>query len=59
MEEENNLDKWLRKNFMETNEFCKLVGCSRQIIWRVKKNKKVSEKILKKIREVTNDEVTF
>ena len=56
-EENNSLENWLRKNFMETNEFVKLVGCSRQIIWKVKKNMKVSEKISKKIQEITNGEV--
>lgn len=51
------LELWLRKNFMETNELARLIGCSRQIIWRIKKNKKVSENISLKIQKVTHGEV--
>ena len=31
------LERWLRKNNMETNELARLSGCTRQVIWKVKK----------------------
>lgn len=48
------LEIWLRKNNMTTNSFAVLVNCSRQVIWKVKKNIPIDSKIAKRIQEVTN-----
>lgn len=51
------LESWIRKNSMETNQFVKLIGCSRTLIWRAKKGEAISPKFAAKIYEITNGQV--
>ncbi len=51
------LESWLRKNNMTTNELATLAQCSRQVIWKVKKNKPIDPKIALRIKEATGSEV--
>lgn len=51
------IEKWLRKNFMSTVDFSVLVGCSRQVIWKMKQGKPVMPKFAKRVLEITEGEV--
>lgn len=51
------LESWLRKNNMETNELARLAGCSRQVIWKIKKNEAVDEDTAQKIHFITGGQV--
>lgn len=51
------LETWLRKNNMETNELARLAGCSRQVIWKIKKNETVDEDTAQKIHFITGGQV--
>lgn len=51
------LEKWLREKCMTTKRFSELVGCSRVIIWKVKRGMAVSPKYAQKIKEITEGAV--
>lgn len=54
---DSSMEKWLRKKNMSTTDFCKLVGCSRPVVWKVKRGIPISPKFAKKITELTDGEV--
>ncbi len=49
-----NLEIWLRHRNMSTIEFTKMVGCSRPVVLKVKKNIPICPKYADKIIELTN-----
>ena len=51
------LERWLRKNNMETNELARLSGCTRQVIWKVKKNETIDDVTAQKIYFITGGQV--
>ena len=51
------LERWLRKNNMETNELARLSGCTRQVIWKVKKNEPIVDETAQKIYFITGGQV--
>ena len=51
------LERWLRKNNMETNELARLSGCTRQVIWKVKKNETIDDDTAQKIYFITGGQV--
>jgi len=51
------LERWLRKNNLNMQEFAQLVGCHRNTIRSIKKNKGVEESIARKVFFLTNSEV--
>lgn len=51
------LERWLEKNNMKTKEFAKHIGCSRQILWKLKKGGAVSPKFAERIVMLTKGEV--
>lgn len=51
------MENWLRKRMMKTNEFLKLLGCSRPTLWKVKRGIPVCPKYANKIIEITKGEV--
>jgi DNA-binding XRE family transcriptional regulator len=53
-----NLEAWLRKKNMEVKRFAKIIGCSRQTLWKVKRDKKIEPKIAFKIWTITNGQVS-
>lgn len=54
---DSDLEKWLRSKFMTTNKIAELVGCSRQIIWKVKRGFPICPKYGQKIEEITGGAV--
>lgn len=52
------MEKWLRERNMSTKEFSEKVGCSRPVIWKVKRRLAISPKFAKKIYELTEGEVS-
>lgn len=52
-----NLETWLREKNMTTNTFATLIECSRQVIWKVKRNIPIDSKIAKRIEEATDRSV--
>ena len=57
MEQSMELERWLRKNNMETNELARLTGCTRQVIWKAKKNETIDEETAQKIHFITGGQV--
>lgn len=55
--ENSDLEKWLRKRQMTTKKFTELVGCSRPVIWKVKRGIAICPLYAKKIYEITNGEI--
>lgn len=51
------MEKWLREKNMSSKEFCHQVGCSRPIVWKVKRLLPISPKYAKKIEELTEGKV--
>lgn len=51
------LERWLRKNNLNMQEFAEIIGCHRQTLRSVKQNKGIDELIARKIYFVTNAEV--
>lgn len=51
------LEKWLVKKNMSTKEFVEIIGCSRIIIWKAKRGRKISSLYALKIRDATQGEV--
>jgi len=54
---ESQLEKWLRNRNMTTNEFLDLIGCSRPILWKVKRGKPITAAYAERIAKVTNGEI--
>lgn len=52
------LESWLRKNNMTTNELATLAQCSRQVIWKVKRGIAIDPKIALRIKEATGNEIS-
>lgn len=52
------LERWLRKNNMETTEFAARIGCTRKTIWKIKAGLKVDSIIAKKVYFVTGGAVS-
>lgn len=57
MEQPMELERWLRKNNMETNELARLSGCTRQVIWKAKRNETIDEETAQKIYFITGGQV--
>lgn len=57
MDQSMELERWLRKNNMETNELARLSGCTRQVIWKVKKNEPIVDETAQKIYFITGGQV--
>ena len=55
--ENSDLERWLRKRNMTTNRFVQLVGCSRPVVWKVKKGIAICPLYAKRIYEITEGEV--
>ena len=55
--EDSDLEKWLKKRSMTTKKFALLVGCSRVVIWKVKRGMGVCPYFAKKIYEITEGEI--
>ncbi len=49
-----NLEIWLRQRNMSTIEFTNMVGCSRPVVLKVKKNLPICPKYAHRILELTN-----
>jgi len=54
---DSDLEKWLRKRHMTTNKFVSLIGCSRPVVWKVKRGIAICPFYAKKIYEITGGEV--
>ena len=52
-----NIDEWLAKNEIETSELARVIGVTRQVIWKIKKGKTVDTETAQKIRFVTGGSV--
>lgn len=52
-----NLEKWLRARHMTTKKFVELVGCSRPVVWKVKRGIAICPLYAKKIYELTGGEI--
>ncbi|MBX9922916.1 MAG: hypothetical protein K2Y01_02285 [Rhabdochlamydiaceae bacterium] len=57
MDQSMELERWLRKNNMETNELARLSGCTRQVIWKAKKNETIDDETAQKIYFITGGQV--
>lgn len=51
------LEKWLRKRQMTTNRFTELVGCSRTVIWKVKRGIAICPLYARRISQLTCGEI--
>jgi len=51
------LERWLRKNNLKMYEFAEMIGCHRNTVYAIKKNKAVDETIARKVFFITNSEV--
>lgn len=54
---DSDLERWLRKRNMKTTHFAALVGCTRPIIWKVKRGIPICPFYAKRIYELTSGEV--
>lgn len=52
------LEKWIRERNMTTNDFVSMVGCSRPVIWKVKKGLPICPMYAFKIMQITEGKVT-
>ena len=58
MEAKNSLlEKWLRKRNMSTNKFVQLVGCSRPVVWKVKRGIPICPLYAKRIFDITEGQI--
>lgn len=55
--EQSQLERWLRQRNMTTNRFTELVGCSRTVIWKVKKGIAICPLYAKRIIQITGGEI--
>ena len=51
------LENWLRQKNMSTNELVRMVGCSRPIIWKVKRGIPICAAYAIKIMQITDGEI--
>jgi len=51
------LEKWIRARNMTTTEFTNMVGCSRPVVWKVKRGIPICPKYARKIVEITRGEI--
>ena len=51
------LEKWLKDKKMSTNRFVELVGCSRPVIWKVKRGIAICPLYAKRVFDLTNGNV--
>lgn len=51
------LEQWLRKRHMSTNRFTELVGCSRTVVWKVKRGIAICPLYAKRISQLTCGEI--
>lgn len=51
------MEKWLRRENISTTDFAKRVGCSRNIIYKVKDQVGICKKFAEKIKALTNGEI--
>jgi ribosome-binding protein aMBF1 (putative translation factor) len=51
--ERSDLEKWLRKRGMRTIDLAKKIGCTRQVLWKVKRGIEISPHIAEKIVDIT------
>ncbi len=54
---DSDLERWLRKRNMKTARFVEMIGCSRPIIWKVKRGIPICPLYAKKIFDLTSGEV--
>jgi hypothetical protein len=54
---DSDMERWLRKRNMTTNRFAELVGCTRPILWKVKRGIPVCPLYANRIYELTSGEV--
>lgn len=47
------LGDWLLKKGMETNELAKILGVSRQVVWKIKKGKPCNPETAEKVYFIT------
>lgn len=55
--EESKLENWLKKRHMSTKYFTNLVGCSRPVIWKVKRGIPICPEYAKRINQITEGEI--
>lgn len=55
--QDSKMEKWLQEKCMTTNEFTKKVGCTRMVIWKVKRGLGISQRFADKIVKLTKGEV--
>lgn len=55
---DSDLERWLRFKGMTTKKFAELVGCSRIILWKVKKGMAICPKYGERIKELTDGQVS-
>jgi hypothetical protein len=51
------LGVWLRKKCIKSGQFSQMVGCSRPVIWKVKRGIAISPAHAKKIFDLTGGEI--
>lgn len=51
------LEAWIRKRHMTTARFVELVGCSRTVVWKVKRGIPICPLYAKKIFDLTDGEI--
>ena len=47
------LEEWIREKNMSTNDFIKLIGCSRPTLWKAKRGIPISPAFAKRIEKIT------
>lgn len=55
--DKSDLENWLKVRGMSTNEFVKMIGCSRPVVWKVKRGIPICPRYADKIKEVTQGEI--
>ncbi len=54
---ESDLEKWLKERQMTTNDFVQLIGCSRPVVWKVKRGIPICPLYARKIYEFTGGKI--
>ena len=54
---ESDLEKWLKERQMTTNDFVQLIGCSRPVVWKVKRGIPICTLYARKIYEFTGGKI--
>lgn len=55
--QDSDLEKWLREKQMSTNDFVKMIGCSRPVVWKVKRGIAICPLYARKIYDFTGGRV--